>query len=58
MWALYEAAELTVDVELTGQFIENTEAADVDGILDEINAAREEELERLARIQFAEEEVE
>ncbi|KXO06988.1 hypothetical protein AKG98_2763 [Moritella sp. JT01] len=58
MWALYEAAELTVDVKLTGQFIESTESADVEGILDEINAAREEELERLARIQFAEEEVE
>ncbi|SGZ05381.1 Putative RIO1/ZK632.3/MJ0444 family protein [Moritella viscosa] len=58
MWALYEAAELTADVELTGLFIENTESADVAGILDEINAAREEELERLARIQFAEEEVE
>ena len=55
MWALYEAAELTVDVELTGQFVESTESADVEGILDEINAAREEELERLARIQFAEE---
>jgi RIO kinase 1 len=55
MWALYEAAELTADVELTGQFIENTESADVEGILDEINAAREEELERLARIQSAEE---
>ena len=55
MWALYEAAELTVDVELTGEFVESTESADVEGILDEINAAREEELERLARIQFAEE---
>lgn len=55
MWALYEAAELTVDVKLTGEFVESTESADVEGILDEINAAREEELERLARIQFAEE---
>jgi len=55
MWALYEAAELTVDVELTGEFVESTESADVEGILDEINAAREEELERLARIQSAEE---
>ncbi|MCJ8350048.1 PA4780 family RIO1-like protein kinase [Moritella sp.] len=55
MWALYEAAELTVDVKLTGEFVESTESADVEGILDEINAAREEELERLARIQFSEE---
>jgi len=55
MWALYEAAELTVDVELTGEFVESTESADLEGILDEINAAREEELERLARIQSAEE---
>lgn len=55
MWALYEAGELTADVELTGAFVEDTESADVDGILDEINAAREEELDRLARIQSAEE---
>ena len=40
---------------MTGEFVESTESADVEGILDEINAAREEELERLARIQFAEE---
>ena len=32
MWALYEAGELTADVELTGAFVEVTESADVDGI--------------------------
>lgn len=55
MWALYEVGELTADVELTGKFAESTESADVGSILDEINAAREEELERLARIQLADE---
>jgi len=55
MWALYEVGELTAEVELTGEFVESTESANVEGILDEINAAREEELERLARIQSAEE---
>jgi RIO kinase 1 len=55
MWALYEAGELTVDSELTGEFAESTEATDVEGLLDEINAAMEEEQERLARIQSAEE---
>ena len=55
MWALYELGELNAEVELTGLFDEDTKSADVEGILDEINAAREEELERLARIQSAEE---
>ncbi|PKH06218.1 PA4780 family RIO1-like protein kinase [Moritella sp. Urea-trap-13] len=55
MWALYELGELTIDVKLTGEFIEDTESADVEGILEEINAAREEELDRLARIQLADE---
>jgi RIO kinase 1 len=55
MWALYELGELNADAELIGEFVEDTESADVDGILDEINAAREEELDRLARIQSAEE---
>ncbi|QFI37426.1 serine protein kinase RIO [Moritella marina ATCC 15381] len=55
MWALYELGELNADAELTGEFVEDTESADVDGILDEINAAREEELDRLARIQSADE---
>ncbi|MFT5808731.1 MAG: RIO kinase 1 [Moritella dasanensis] len=55
MWALYELGELTTDVKLTGEFVEDTESADVEGILEEINAAREEELDRLARIQLADE---
>jgi len=55
MWALYELGELNADVKLTGEFVEDTTSADVDGILDEINAAREEELDRLARIQSADE---
>ncbi|GIC79022.1 PA4780 family RIO1-like protein kinase [Moritella sp. F3] len=55
MWALYELGELNADVELTGEFVEDTTSADVGGILDEINAAREEELDRLARIQSADE---
>lgn len=55
MWALYEAGELTADSKLTGEFTESTAAADVAGLLDEINAAMEEEQARLARIQAAEE---
>ncbi|WP_192022162.1 PA4780 family RIO1-like protein kinase [Shewanella sp. WPAGA9] len=50
MWALFEAGELTPDTELTGEFAESEHIADVDSVLEEINAAREEEQERLQRI--------
>lgn len=50
MWALYEKGTLTVDTELTGEFIHSEQSADVDGILNEITAAFEEAQEREARI--------
>lgn len=50
IWALYEAGELTADVELTGEFIANTEAADVDSVLEQIKAAFAEAEERKARL--------
>ena len=42
IWALYEAGSLTDNVELTGKFKENTEVADVNEIMEEITAARDE----------------
>ena len=55
MWALYEDGQLTPESELTGLFEEPVEAADVDGVLQEIMAAMAEEEERLERIREAEE---
>ena len=42
MWALYEDGELHPDIELTGQFEEDAEAADVDTVMQEIKAAFDE----------------
>ena len=55
MWALYEKSELTPDSELTGTFLGDTHKADVDGVLEEIKAAFEEEEARLERIKTADE---
>ena len=55
IWALYENAELTPEVELTGQFAESEEAADVDVVMQEIKAAFDEEQERQQRMREAEE---
>jgi RIO kinase 1 len=55
MWALYEKGHLTPDTELTGLFEEDLTAANVDSILDEIEAAYEEELDRRDRINSASE---
>ena len=55
MWALFESGDLHPDVELTGQFAESTETADVDTVLQEIKAAWLEEQERIERMQDAEE---
>ena len=49
IWALYEAGELTPDVELTGEFIADDTAADVDSVLEQIKAAFAEAEERKAR---------
>jgi RIO kinase 1 len=53
IWALFEAGKLTPDTELTGEFEEPAEAADVDSVLQEIKDAFEEEQDRLARINSA-----
>lgn len=50
MWALYEIGELTFDTKLTGLFKENNKAVDVDNVIQEINAAFDEEQDRLKRI--------
>lgn len=46
IWSLFENGELLPDTELTGQFEEDTQAADVDGVMLEIKAILEEEQER------------
>ena len=56
MWALFEEAKLTPNSILTGEFEDDSEEADVDSVLDEIQAAADEEQERLARINFSNEE--
>ncbi|MGF1872176.1 serine protein kinase RIO [Photobacterium profundum] len=55
IWALYEEGNLQPDVELTGCFEESTELADVDAVLEEINAVMLEEQMRKERIQEVEE---
>lgn len=48
MWALFEAGKLTPDSRLTGEFAEPEEAADVDAVLREIQAALAEQARREA----------
>ncbi|WP_119977900.1 PA4780 family RIO1-like protein kinase [Shewanella algidipiscicola] len=55
MWALYEKAKLTPETKLTGQFAEDTHTADVNSVLEEIQAAFEEEQEKHERIREANE---
>ena len=50
IWALYETGLLTADTRLTGKFKETDKIADVDDIMDEITAAREEHEENKQRI--------
>ena len=50
IWAIFESGDLTPDSVLTGKFTDSEVSADVDNIMNEINAAREEELDRLDRI--------
>ncbi|NNJ97326.1 MAG: serine protein kinase RIO [Gammaproteobacteria bacterium] len=50
IWAMYENGELHPEVELTGQFEENTQAADVDVVLQVIEAAWNEEQEHQQRL--------
>ncbi|GDY26234.1 serine/threonine protein kinase [Agarivorans sp. Toyoura001] len=53
MWALFEKGELTADTELTGEFTQQDTVADIAAIMQEIDAAREEELARRERINEA-----
>lgn len=53
IWALYKDGELNPEVELTGQFEESEEAADVDVVMQEIKAAFDEEQERQERLREA-----
>jgi len=53
MWALYEEGELHPEAQLTGVFDDDGDSADVDAVLQEIQAAMEEEENRLARIRQA-----
>ncbi len=55
MWALFEDANLTPHSKLSGEFEDDSEAADVDSVLDEIQAAFDEEQERKERIRDADE---
>ncbi|MEJ6080119.1 serine protein kinase RIO [Vibrio sp. 1-Bac 57] len=50
IWSIFETGELSSKTILTGRFVDSDIDADVDGVLHEINAAREEELDRLDRI--------
>ena len=53
MWALFEEGNLTPNSTLTGEFEDDDEEADVGAILEEIQAAEDEEKERLARINYS-----
>lgn len=50
IWALFEAGELQVDVELTGQVEVDTRPVDLDALMDEVEDARLEEEARLRRM--------
>tara|TARA_R110002072_G_scaffold1780_9_gene14754 strand:+ start:37651 stop:38508 length:858 start_codon:yes stop_codon:yes gene_type:complete len=55
IWQLYEDGQLSPETKLTGLYEKPLEEADVDGVLVEIQAAQDEEEERLERIRNAEE---
>ena len=54
IWALFENGELQPETELTGHYAENTQAADVDGVMLEIKSIIEEEQDRKQRLMEAE----
>ena len=54
IWALYEAGELTPTSVLTGRFARDPTAADVDGVLEQIETERREAVERQRRRDEAE----
>ncbi len=53
IWALYQRGALQPDVTLTGRFVPAIKAADVGGVLREIDDARAEEVARRLRMQTA-----
>jgi RIO kinase 1 len=53
IWALYADGALHPDIELTGRFKEDTRAADVDTVMQEIKAAFDEHQELLERLREA-----
>ncbi len=55
IWALFEKGELTPDIELSGEFKQSDIEADLAAIMQEIDAARNEELFRRERIKEAKE---
>ena len=56
IWALFESGELQPDTQLSGDFEEDTQVADVDGVMLEIKAILEEEQARKLRLSEAESE--
>jgi len=54
IWKLYEEGKLKPDTILTGEYEEDATDADVDGVLDEIQAAFDEEQRRLERLRESE----
>lgn len=53
IWTLYEEGDLHPDIELTGDFEDNSEAPDVDAVLEEIKAVLAEEQARQERLREA-----
>ena len=53
IWSLYEAGKLHPDSALTGRFVRDEHAADLEAVLREIDDARLEEAARIARMQEA-----
>ena len=51
IWALYAAGDFDAEAELTGEFIESNQNADVDAVLEEIKAAFAQMQERQLRQQ-------
>ena len=52
IWSLYEHGELNPEVELTGRFECDKPPVDLEGVMREIDDAREEEAARLLRLQL------
>jgi RIO kinase 1 len=51
IWALYESGQLTPETPLTGRYEADERAADLEGVMREIDDARLEEAARIARMQ-------